>query len=1030
MNSDLELHYGRLRRFFFGDEPWKIAAKDSDIEKLFRKFFSKLQIKLQRKKEHEQQNEEDVIASSSSILDIPDSSKFSRHHTTRLAVDIREKDDLELREVPEHVLSEYTFALSSFIAYENRMKFNQLRRLRASQKNLPIWEKRNEILETLQNVKVLLIAGDTGCGKSTQVPQYLLDAGYDRIACTQPRRIAAIALARRVAYETLNEYGSKIAYQIRFEKTRTSRTRLLFVTEGLLLRQLQSDPELNRYNIIILDEIHERNLSGDFLLGLLRDLVRRRDDLKLILMSATVNLELFQNYFEDTPVIKVAGRLYPIELKYMPIKEHDQYESEKKKTKIDAGPYLNILQMIDAKVNNNERGDVLIFLNGVSEISTVAEALKVHAEISKKWIILTLHSSLSTEEQDKVFDIAPLGIRKCILSTNIAETSVTIDQIRFVIDSGKVNLVKFDSKTGMHSLREYWTSQASADQRKGRAGRTGPGICYRLYSQQHFDKMDPFTISEIKRVSLESLAMQIVNMNLGISPLEFPFIEKPNMNELEEAVESLWRQGILEAGNTKALTSLGKIIANIPVEIPVAKVLIYGCVFEQIEPSLTIAASLATSSPFTIRSFREPDILDRRKNIMSDNGDPFALINAYREFVEVQAERDDIRRWGREKGIDIQRMQLRRQFKELLEHSGILETQSDVDSRERRINAGDRKRLNELKKDTRYEVKKRKVLKPQAHFDTLMDSEGNFILLFSGNLSLMDNVQALEFYMENRESGIRNILKSHRLNDATLSVLKFIVTAGVHPQYAILDQYNSYKIGNELFAHTRKKPFAVLHPNSCLALLPEALDYDRSDKGLSNYHQLISFTSFIETTKPYICSSLRVPALTLLLLSKSVICSEDDYSIVCDDFISYKFPRAIEFFTVVEQASATRRQLTKALRKSLEGDLSNSHALAKSVVSFLRLDVEYILTRRACPGDNIELGFILPSGEKLSEEDDDEILTSMRIYEAQNDSKLDDELAINKIAEKKPSIEYFCDVCQKILFFSTAFDVLRHKRSH
>uniref|UniRef100_A0A158Q929 Helicase ATP-binding domain-containing protein n=1 Tax=Elaeophora elaphi TaxID=1147741 RepID=A0A158Q929_9BILA len=446
MNSDLELHYGRLRRFFFGDEPWKIAEKDSDIEKLFRKFFSKLQAKLQRRKECEQE-EEEVTASSSNALDIPNSSKFLRHHTTRLAVDVREKDDLDLREVPEHVLSEYTFALSSFIAYENRVKFNQLRRLRASQKNLPIWEKRDEILETLQNAKILLIAGDTGCGKSTQVPQYLLDAGYDRIVCTQPRRIAAIALARRVAYETLNEYGSKIAYQIRFEKTRTLRTRLLFVTEGLLLRQLQSDPELNQYNdqiigtmlmaverfyVIILDEIHERNLSGDFLLGLLRNLIRRRDDLKLILMSATINLELFQNYFEDSPVIKVAGRLYPIELRYMPIKVQKEYESEKKKAKIDPAPYLNILQMIDAKVDSNERGDVLIFLNGVSEISTVAEALKVYAEMSKKWIILTLHSTLSAEEQDKVFDIAPLGIRKCILSTNIAETSVTIDQVLLI----------------------------------------------------------------------------------------------------------------------------------------------------------------------------------------------------------------------------------------------------------------------------------------------------------------------------------------------------------------------------------------------------------------------------------------------------------------------------------------------------------------------------------------------------------------------------------------------------------------------
>ncbi|VDK36670.1 unnamed protein product [Gongylonema pulchrum] len=193
-----------------------------------------------------------------------------------------------------------------------------------------------------------------------------------------------------------------------------------------------------------MDEIHERNLSGDFLLGLLRELVQRRqNDLKLILMSATINFELFTSYFEGAPIIKVAGRLFPVELQYRPIKEHDTYDSDKKKAKIDPEPYLNV------------------------KISTVAEALKVYAETSKKWIILMLHSTLSMEEQDKVFDMAPVGIRKCILSTNIAETSVTIDQIRFVIDSGKVNLVKFDSKTGMHSLREYWTSQASADQRKG-----------------------------------------------------------------------------------------------------------------------------------------------------------------------------------------------------------------------------------------------------------------------------------------------------------------------------------------------------------------------------------------------------------------------------------------------------------------------------------------------------------------------------------------------------------------------------------
>ncbi|VDN00699.1 unnamed protein product [Thelazia callipaeda] len=1041
MDSDEKLCQGHLRRFFFGDEPWKLARNNSKIEELFRKFRAKLQLKLQNRAESSIHDESDAQTSSANVLGIPNSSKFIRHYTTRLAIDIPQKEIFHLKEVnffssKNQSISDYTFALSSFIAYENRLKFRQLRRLRIFQKNLPIAEKREEILKTLEKVQILLIGGDTGCGKSTQVPQYLLDAGYDRIVCTQPRRIAAIALAKRVAYETLNEYGSKIAYQIRFEKTRTSKSRLVFVTEGLLLRQLQLDPELNQYSVIILDEIHERNLNGDFLLGLLRRLISIRSDLKLILMSATINFELFQNYFQNAAVIKAAGRLYPIEIQYMPVKEYDRCESEKKKEKIDPQPYLNILQIIDAKFDTSERGDALIFLSGVSEISTVAETLKVYAEATKKWIILTLHSTLSMEEQDRVFDIAPPGIRKCILSTNIAETSVTIDEIRFVIDSGKVNLMKFDSKTGMHSFREYWTSQASADQRKGRAGRTGPGICYRLYSQELFDKMDPFTVSEINRVSLESLTMQIVNMNLGILPVDFPFIESPNKADLGRAVENLCKMGILEGENSSVLTPLGKIIASIPVEIPVAKVLIYGCVLGQIETSLTIAASLATSSPFTNRSFREPDIIDKRKNIISDCGDPFTLINVYREFVELQAERSDVRKWGRDKGIDVQRMheirQLRRQFKELLENSGILKTASNTDSHERRINFGDRKRLNELKKDARDQVKKRKILRPETHFDSIVDSEGywlnHLIKLFPGNFSLIDSVQTLEFYMENRESGIRSILKSHRLNDATSSILKFIVTAGFHPHYGILDQYNVYKIGNEIFAHTRKRPFAVLHPNSSLALSPDALNYSCSNKGLSRYHQLIAFASLIETIKPYLCNSLRVPALALLLLSKSIRCLNDDCSVVCDDFITYKFSRAMDFFSVVEEASSVRLQLAKIIRQSLEGDLSCGPTLAKSVVAFLRSDVEYILTRRACPVDDLEIGFMLPSGEKLNEEED--ISVSFKFNDDKEDSKLDEELFSHNIDEKKPSIEYFCETCQKLFHFTTAFDILRHKRNH
>ncbi|EYC14513.1 hypothetical protein Y032_0040g249 [Ancylostoma ceylanicum] len=342
-----------------------------------------------------------------------------------------------LQHVPPWLIRHFEYAVQLSLDFFNDLKFKKVKELRKSQKDLPIAERRQEIIELLKDNQVLIIAGDTGCGKSTQVPQYLLQSGYMGIACTQPRRIACTALARRVAYETLNAYGSEVAYQIRFETTKSKRTKMLFLTEGLLLRQMENDSLLQQYNVIILDEIHERHLSSDLLIGLLRDMIGKREDLKLILMSATINLELFKGYFEGAPVVQVPGRLFPIQLRYHPIKQFIA-ESEKKSHKIDPEPYVRILELIDKQVPSTERGDALIFLNGVAEITTVAEALKTYAELTKAWIILMLHSTLSVEEQDKVFDVAPSGVRKCILSTNIAETSVTIDGIRFVIDSGKI----------------------------------------------------------------------------------------------------------------------------------------------------------------------------------------------------------------------------------------------------------------------------------------------------------------------------------------------------------------------------------------------------------------------------------------------------------------------------------------------------------------------------------------------------------------------------------------------------------------
>ncbi|KAG8236497.1 hypothetical protein J437_LFUL016409 [Ladona fulva] len=379
------------------------------------------------------------------------------------------------RWLSEDKIATFQEILRLYLDFKQKEKFSKLKKLRKNQENLPVAQFKKEIVDAVNSNQVVVIAGDTGCGKSTQVPQYLLKAGYENIACTQPRRIACISLSKRVAYETLNEYGSTVGYQIRFEKSKTQHTRIVFITEGLLLRQVSTDPSLSSYDVAVLDEIHERHLPGDFLLGVLKCLLYQRKNLKLVLMSATINIQLFQDYFLNEAMIiqislnsrKVPGRLYPIKLNYYPVSIE---EKTSKSERINPAPFVRILQLIDEKYPKGERGDVLIFVSGMAEISTIVEAAQLYAQHSQNWIILPLHSTLSIADQDKVFDYPPEGIRKCIVSTNIAETSVTIDGIRFVVDSGKVKEMSYDPVSKMQRLKEFWISRASAEQRKGRAG--------------------------------------------------------------------------------------------------------------------------------------------------------------------------------------------------------------------------------------------------------------------------------------------------------------------------------------------------------------------------------------------------------------------------------------------------------------------------------------------------------------------------------------------------------------------------------
>lgn len=393
----------------------------------------------------------------------------------------------------EYKVRQFLQIVVHYLDFRQKEKFTKLRRLRKAQADLPVAKYKAEIITAVQNRPVVLIAGDTGCGKSTQIPQYLYQAaGYQSICCTQPRRIACISLSKRVAHEMLSEFGTEVGYQIRFERSKNKNTKIVFITEGLLLRQLSTEAALSQYDVIVLDEIHERHLHGDFLLGVTKCLLKTRPDLKLVLMSATINVKLFSEYFseEEAHVVEVPGRLYPIKLHYMPQVQDFAGGRQSRTDRLSPEPYIQIMQLIDNKYpsecnrdksrimsknlfqfyrffTETEKGDLLIFMSGLNEITAIVDAANEYAEKNKNWIILPLHSSLSIADQDKVFDYPPEGVRKCIVSTNIAETSVTIDGIRFVIDSGKMKEMSYDTASRMQRLKEFPISKASAKQRMG-----------------------------------------------------------------------------------------------------------------------------------------------------------------------------------------------------------------------------------------------------------------------------------------------------------------------------------------------------------------------------------------------------------------------------------------------------------------------------------------------------------------------------------------------------------------------------------
>ncbi|XP_076460598.1 LOW QUALITY PROTEIN: ATP-dependent RNA helicase DHX8-like [Babylonia areolata] len=488
---------------------------------------------------------------------------------------------------------------------------------------LPIYRLKDELLKAVHDNQILIVIGETGSGKTTQITQYLAESGYTtrgKIGCTQPRRVAAMSVAKRVSEEFGCRLGQEVGYTIRFEDCTSPETKIKYMTDGMLLRECLIDGDLMQYSIIMLDEAHERTIHTDVLFGLLKQAVKKRPDLKLIVTSATLDAVKFSQYFFEAPIFTIPGRTYPVEILYTKESETD---------------YLDASLITVMQIHLTEPpGDVLLFLTGQEEIDTACEILyermKALGPEVPELIILPVYSALPSEMQTRIFEPAPPGSRKVVIATNIAETSLTINGIYYVVDPGFVKQNVYNSKTGMDQLIVTPISQAQAKQRAGRAGRTGPGKCYRLYTERAYrDEMLPTNVPEIQRTNLASTVLSLKAMGIN-DLLAFDFMDAPPMQTLISAMEQLHALSALD--DEGLLTRLGRRMAEFPLEPMLSKMLIMSVHLACSDEILTVVSMLSVQNVF-YRPKDKQALADQKKaKFHQPEGDHLTLLSVYNSW--------------------------------------------------------------------------------------------------------------------------------------------------------------------------------------------------------------------------------------------------------------------------------------------------------------------------------------------------------------------------------------------------------------
>jgi len=490
---------------------------------------------------------------------------------------------------------------------------------------LPVYRHRDVIVDALKQNRVIVVESPTGSGKTTQIPKILNDCGFadnGMIGVTQPRRIAAVSVSNYIARQYQTTIPGLVGFKMRFIDETNEETKIAIMTDGILLQEVKADPLLSRYGVIMVDEAHERSLNIDFILGLLKEALRKREDFKVIISSATINAAVFSEYYDRCPVVSIDARMYPVDLHYEPPEEPHKLESIVMKV-------AEIVKRVDSE---GKPGDILVFLSGEGQIKECANHL-LHMDNKKHLEVLPLYGRLSREEQERVFLDFP-GKRKVIIATNIAETSVTIDGICHVIDPGFAKLSYYNPRNFTSSLVEVPISKASCNQRKGRAGRTAPGHCYRLYPRERYENRPLFTEEEIYRTDLSEVVLRMAE--LGIKNFEaFDFISSPGPGKIRSAVEVL---ELLEAiDQDRELTPIGKMMVMFPI-IPRLSRMIVAAIMEYpgvLEEVLIASAFLNGRTPFILPHGSELEARKAHHSFRHRLGDFVSYLNIFRAYVNA-----------------------------------------------------------------------------------------------------------------------------------------------------------------------------------------------------------------------------------------------------------------------------------------------------------------------------------------------------------------------------------------------------------